>query len=96
MEQFVAAWRYDVVFCGGAWPVENVWFGRRTILARTNVQAHGLSWPDDVGSTTGYLCFVESRCLRSVGLVCFVRGLARVGLTYVGLFRCVRIVFHFR
>ena len=65
---------------------------RRTILARTNVQAHSLPWPDDVGSTTGHLCFVESSWLRSFGLVWFVRGLARVGLTYVGLFGCVDIL----
>ena len=53
---------------------KGVWFGRRTILARTNVQAHSLPWPDDVGITTGYLCFVESSWLRSFGLVWFVRG----------------------
>ena len=41
-------------------------------------------------------CFVESSWLRSFGLVWFVRGLARVGLTYVGLFGCVGIVFLFR
>ena len=69
---------------------------KRTILARANVQAHSLPWPDGVGSTTGHLCFVESSWLRSFGLVWFVRGLARVGLTYVGLFGCVGIVFHFR
>ena len=51
MEQFVAVWRHDVVFRGGAWSVKKVFglFGRRTILARTNVQAHSLPWPDDVG-----------------------------------------------
>ena len=38
---------------------KGVWFGRRTILARTLVQAHSLPWPDYVGSTTGYLCFVD-------------------------------------
>ena len=75
---------------------KGVWFGRCTILARTNVQAHSLLWPDDVGSTTGYFCFVESSWLRSFGLVWFVRGLARVGSTYVRLFGCVGIVFHFR
>ena len=75
---------------------KGVWFGKRTILARTNVQAHSFPPPDDVGSTTGYFCFVESSWLRSFVLVWFVRGLARVGLTYVGLFRCVGIVFHFR
>ena len=82
---------------------KGVWFGRRTILARTNVQPHSLNvqphslpWPDDLGSTTGYLCFVESGWLRSFGLVWFVRGLARVGLTYVGLFGRVGTVFHFR
>ena len=78
---------------GGAWSVEKV-FGS-PILARTNVQAHSLPWLDDVGSTTGYLCFVESSWLRSFGLVWFVRGLARVGLTYVGLLGCVGIVFIF-
>ena len=75
---------------------KGVWFGKRTTLARTNVQAHSLPWPDDVGSITGYLCFVESSLLRSLGLVWFIRGLARVGLTYVGLFGRVGTVFHFR
>ena len=73
---------------------KGVRFGRRTILARTYVQAHSLPWPDDVGSSTGYLCFVESSWLRSFRLAWFVRGLAQVGLTYVGLFGCVGVVFH--
>ena len=97
MEQFVAAWRYDVVFRGGAWSVETL-LGLVGVqyLASTNVQAHSLPWPDGVGGTTGHLCFVDSSWLQSFRLVWFVRGRARVGLMYVGLFGCVGIVFHFR
>ena len=93
VEQFVAAWRYDVVFRGGAWSVEKV-FGLVGVQYwhAQMFRLNSLPWPDDVGSTTGYLCFVESTWLRSFGLVWFVRGLARVGLTYVGLFGCMGIV----
>ena len=97
VEKFVPAWRYDVVFFGGAWSVEKV-FGLVGVQY-WHAQMFRLTaslGPDDVGSTTGYLCFVESSWLWSFGLVWFVRGLARVGLTYVDLFGCVGIVFHFR
>ena len=32
---------------------KGVWFGRRTVLARTNLQAHSLTWPDDVAAPQG-------------------------------------------
>ena len=72
-----------------------VWYGIAATEGRPQTQ-HNHTHTSTARGETKKTRLVESSWLRSFGLVWFVRGLARVGLTYVGLFGCVGIVFHFR